>query len=190
MPKKLLTKGFTLIELLVVVAIIGILAVLLILAINPVEQINKSRDSAAFQDADELNRALQRFYTANGCYPWDWAQGSPCLTTTAWPGTPQAYTALTGTNSLTATGIATTFYKLGSSGSTEVNQNLITRLTSSAYSGTNNTVASAFLNIDVNNNPQITYYPRSNAYHIKATYNNTCVTTSGGNYVCLPGTAF
>lgn len=64
------TGGFTLIEMLIVITVLGILAVLIIVAINPVEQINRSRDTTSRSDAGQLASALERFYAFNGFYPW------------------------------------------------------------------------------------------------------------------------
>lgn len=65
--------GFTLIELLVVIAIIGILAVAVLSAINPIEQINKGRDTQANGDASQLLGAIERYYTNSNpaTYPWN-----------------------------------------------------------------------------------------------------------------------
>ncbi|MBU4016638.1 prepilin-type N-terminal cleavage/methylation domain-containing protein, partial [Patescibacteria group bacterium] len=38
-------KGFTLIELLIVIAVLGILATGVLIALDPIEQINRGRDS-------------------------------------------------------------------------------------------------------------------------------------------------
>ena len=43
--------GFTMIELLVVIAVIGVLAVAVLSSINPIEQINKGRDTRTRSDA-------------------------------------------------------------------------------------------------------------------------------------------
>lgn len=51
-------KGFTLIELLVVIAIIVILAAALFLVINPVELLQRSRDSRRVSEVGEVNKAL------------------------------------------------------------------------------------------------------------------------------------
>lgn len=66
-------KGFTLIELLVVIAIIGILAVAVLSAINPLEQINKGRDTQKNSDASQLLGAIERFYANSNpsAYPWN-----------------------------------------------------------------------------------------------------------------------
>lgn len=58
------------IELLIVIAVLGILAVAVIAAINPIEQINRSKDTGSRSDAEQLIGAIDRFYTAKGYYPW------------------------------------------------------------------------------------------------------------------------
>lgn len=63
-----LSRGFTLVELLVVIALIGALAVGLIAAINPVEQVNRGRDTTIRDVASEYFQAEQRYYTNNGQY--------------------------------------------------------------------------------------------------------------------------
>jgi len=63
-------SGFTMIELLIVIAVLGILAVAVLSAINPIEQINRSRDTGSRSDAEQLISAVDRFYAANGYYPW------------------------------------------------------------------------------------------------------------------------
>ena len=62
--------GFTMIELLIVIAVLGILAVAVLSAINPIEQINRSRDTGTRSDAEQLISAIDRYYTSKGYYPW------------------------------------------------------------------------------------------------------------------------
>jgi prepilin-type N-terminal cleavage/methylation domain-containing protein len=69
MPNKI-QKGFTLIELLIVIAVLGILAVAVLSAINPIEQINRSRDTGSKSDSEQLISAIDRFYASSGYYPW------------------------------------------------------------------------------------------------------------------------
>lgn len=71
-------KGFTLIELLVVIAVIGVLAVAVLSSINPIEQINKAKDTASKSDASEFLNAAERYYATFGCYPWDVGSGTAC----------------------------------------------------------------------------------------------------------------
>ena len=63
-------KGFTLIELLIVITLLGILAVAVLSAINPIEQMNRSRDTATRSDAEQLINAIDRYYATVGYYPW------------------------------------------------------------------------------------------------------------------------
>jgi len=62
--------GFTMIELLIVIAILGILAVAVLSAIDPVEQINRGRDTGTRSDAEQLISAIDRLYAFRGYYPW------------------------------------------------------------------------------------------------------------------------
>lgn len=55
-------NGFTLIELLVVIAVIGVLATVALVAINPLEMINRARDSVVRTETIELNRAVDHYY--------------------------------------------------------------------------------------------------------------------------------
>lgn len=67
---KRLQKGFTMIELLIVIAVLGILAVAVLAAINPIEQINRGRDTGSQSDSEQLIGAIDRYYTSLGYYPW------------------------------------------------------------------------------------------------------------------------
>jgi len=62
--------GFTMIELLIVITILGILATAVLSAINPIEQINRGRDTGSQSDAEQLISAVDRYYAFNGTYPW------------------------------------------------------------------------------------------------------------------------
>ncbi|MDD3531899.1 MAG: type II secretion system protein [Candidatus Shapirobacteria bacterium] len=63
-------QGFTLIELLIVITLLGILAVAVLSAINPIEQINRSRDTSTRSDAEQLINAIDRYYATKGYFPW------------------------------------------------------------------------------------------------------------------------
>ncbi len=71
-------NGFTLIELLVVIAIIAILAVAVLSAINPLEQINKGRDTQTNSDVSQLLGASERYYTNSNpsVFPWNVASAT------------------------------------------------------------------------------------------------------------------
>lgn len=70
-------KGFTLIELLIVIAILGVLAAGVLVAIDPVEQLNRGRDSSRKSAITQLGRAIQAYYTSQNALPlaatWDTA---------------------------------------------------------------------------------------------------------------------
>ncbi len=65
-----LTGGFTMIELLIVISILGILAVVVLAALNPLEQINRGRDTSSRADAEQLISAVERYTANKGYYPW------------------------------------------------------------------------------------------------------------------------
>lgn len=69
--------GFTMIELLIVIAILGILAVAVLSAINPVEQINRGRDTGSRSDAEQLLSAIDRYNAFAGYYPWQNGAADP-----------------------------------------------------------------------------------------------------------------
>lgn len=58
------------IELLIVIAVLGILAVAVLAAINPIEQINRGKDTGSQSDAEQLLGAIDRYYASLGYYPW------------------------------------------------------------------------------------------------------------------------
>lgn len=76
--------GFTMIELLIVIAILGILAVAVLSAINPIEQINRSRDTGTRSDAEQLISAVDRYYAFNGFYPWQTGASDVANRALAW----------------------------------------------------------------------------------------------------------
>lgn len=78
------SKGFTLIELLIVIAILGILAVAVLSAINPVEQINRGRDTGTQSDAEQLLSAISRYNASNGYFPWQTGASDTTNLTTGW----------------------------------------------------------------------------------------------------------
>ncbi|MFC1710217.1 type II secretion system protein [Patescibacteria group bacterium] len=73
----MIKKGFTLIELLIVIAVLGILAIAVLAAINPIEQINRSRDTGSRSDAEQLLSAIDRYYASVGYYPWETDEDTP-----------------------------------------------------------------------------------------------------------------
>ncbi len=72
---KRFTRGFTMIELLIVIAVLGILAIAVLSAINPIEQINRGRDTSSRSDAEQLLSAIDRYNASVGLWPWQNAAG-------------------------------------------------------------------------------------------------------------------
>ncbi|MBU0974255.1 type II secretion system GspH family protein [Patescibacteria group bacterium] len=70
MKKLFRNAGFTMIELLIVISILGILAVAVLSAINPIEQINRGRDTGSRSDAEQLLSAIDRYNAFQGYFPW------------------------------------------------------------------------------------------------------------------------
>ncbi|MCJ7793044.1 MAG: prepilin-type N-terminal cleavage/methylation domain-containing protein [Candidatus Marinimicrobia bacterium] len=71
--KKYLPKGFTMIELLIVIAVLGVLAIAVLAAINPIEQINRGRDTGSRSDAEQLLSAIDRYNASQMIWPWQGA---------------------------------------------------------------------------------------------------------------------
>lgn len=104
MQKLKLQLGFTMIELLIVITILGILAVAVLSAINPIEQINRGRDTGRQSDAEQLLSAIDRYNAFQGFYPWQvdadqtntsvMVNADGDLTTTVAEGMPVVVTAL------------------------------------------------------------------------------------------------
>lgn len=68
--RQLTEKGFTLVELLIVIALIGVLAVAVLAAINPLEQLNRARDTGMESDGSQLLAATDRYYATQEQFPW------------------------------------------------------------------------------------------------------------------------
>ena len=191
--------GFTMIELLVVIAIIGILAVGLLSAINPVEQINKSNDTATKAAAKEFVAAAERYYTTKQYYPWQVASGA---------GQAVAWFNLSASTSdpdgATATQIAPLPVLISSS---EMKSNSVTAITKA---GANSEVGMYLsMGATTSDNPYLCFKPRSGAgraeayarcvtspteYPTSTANSGPCPTAAGscdsatatGCYICVP----
>mgnify|MGYP001580286562 FL=1 len=60
-----------------VISVIAVLAVAVLSSINPIEQINKAKDTGSKSDASEVLNAMERYYATFNCYPWEVTGTSP-----------------------------------------------------------------------------------------------------------------
>ena len=183
-------RGFTLIELLIVIAILGVLAAAVLSAINPVEQINRGRDTGSLSDAEQLQSAISRFNAAQGYLPWVVSEGTdPVLgwtlvDMTHWvndAGTPLAVLTLLSNDPTNGTGELLPAY--------------ISRVTATSYNS-----LYVYKNSATGSSVYVCYKPQSGAITTKA--KNRCNTSadkpadfpseacdfngSGDYYACLP----
>ena len=116
--------GFTLIELLIVIAVLGILAVAVLAAINPIEQINRSRDTGSRSDSEQLISAVDRFYASSGYYPWQTGASDVANIDQAWV---QVTSSWADGNAL---GVLA---KLSQSGTEEIKSSFANRIVATTY---------------------------------------------------------
>lgn len=67
----MLNKGFTLIEILIVIFILGILSIVILTALNPIELINRGKDTSTLETATQVQDASHRYIAANFKTPWN-----------------------------------------------------------------------------------------------------------------------
>ncbi len=126
--KSKINQGFTLIELLIVITLLGILAVAVLSAINPIEQINRSRDTSSRSDAEQLINAIDRYYATAGFYPWRTSatdEGAGGSVGVDWTAANESWTD-TSTESVVLD-------KLSSGGYAELKESFINRISGSTY---------------------------------------------------------
>lgn len=190
LPSRFLRRvGFTLIELLVAIAVIGFLAVAVLAALNPVEQINKGRDTRERADAKQLLDGIERYYASSdpAAYPWNTAA-------TGWtPVTPVTaafnFTGSTGdwdwTNNLLTTG--------------ELKDTFVNRVRASQKhlvlkaAGSNATIYVCFYPTSSAFRAEADGYCQANGAALNSIRPGTCATTNGNppatpgtNVICVP----
>lgn len=172
--------GFTMIELLIVIAVLGILAVAVLSAINPIEQINRGRDTGSRSDAEQLVSAVDRFYASKGYYPWVKDAES---TNTA---TFDAVDAMIKLDSPTITmGSETTLLAplslLSTGGASELKDSFITRITALGY---NNLFL--YNNGGVTSSTYACFKPKSSSFREEAWKRCAYTSDNGATYVVNP----
>ena len=115
--------GFTMIELLIVIAVLGILAVAVLAAINPIEQINRGRDTGSRSDAEQLLSAIDRFYASQGYYPWQTGATDTASEDLAW----------TSAASIADLSAENMLAKLSSGGTAEIKTSFVERVSDPTY---------------------------------------------------------
>lgn len=171
MLARIKSAGFTMIELLIVISILGILAVLVLSAINPLEQINRGRDTATRSDAEQMLGAIERYNAFQRMFPWRVAGG--VLEMTTFPRITAA-APTDGTCPIIAK-LAQGSVAPACTGSEELKASYVTRVTGysaarSLYLYNGDSDSSAF-------NTYICFSPESNAFTLEA--RDRCFTSAG-----------
>ena len=196
-------SGFTMIELLIVIAILGILAVAVLSAINPIEQINRSRDTGSRSDAEQLISAIDRYYAFNGYYPWQTGADDLTNVDLAWTKFDTTLLKDSGGTCFVGEklGTATT---AGCTGADELKQSFLERVSKTTYNALyiyndgsqgSSTYAcfapksQAFVQeteqrLDPDGDGTLDNYPTD--YPATDAIGNTAQCGTGGNCVCLP----
>ena len=179
-----LAEGFTMIELLIVIAVLGVLAVAVLSAINPLEQINRGRDTGLRSDAEQILTAIERFYTAQQYYPWQVTVGSPEDDKIDWVALSEATDGTTGV-----------LDKLAQTGTEEIKKSFADRLKDPKYK------LFIYKKSGTENSTYVCFSPRSASFQTEAqtrcggtlpgdwpssACNNTTDCGTKGNCICLP----
>ncbi|MGB9706953.1 MAG: type II secretion system protein [Microgenomates group bacterium] len=183
--EKLKIKGFTMIELLIVIAVLGVLAVAVLSAINPLEQINRGRDTGLRSDSEQILSAIDRFYTAQQYYPWQITVNNPADDKVDWQALPDAKD---GNNVLVLD-------KLSQTGTEEIKKSFADRLKKPEYK------LFIYKKSGTENSTYVCFSPRSASFQTEAANrcagtkpldwpasacNNTTDCGTKGNCICLP----
>jgi len=148
-------RGFTLIELLIVIAVLGILAVAVLSAINPIEQIDRSRDTGSRSDAEQLLGATDRYYATAGYYPWKTSPLLPIPTDdTVWG----AVEGVVWTDGTTAV-----LTKLSTGGTSELKTSFTNRITGTGYNP-----LYKYHGAVAGDSTYVCFLPKSNAFQTEA----------------------
>lgn len=195
--------GFTMIELLIVIGILGILAVAVLAAINPIEQINRGRDTGSRSDAEQLISAIDRYYAFNGYYPWQTGASDTGNVALSWVRFEDSTLTDSGGTCTVAEKLGTAS-TAGCTGSDELKQSFIERVSPDTYNfiflyndgsqgsstyacfapKSNAFVQEVDTRLDPDGDDTLDNYPTD--YPSTDAIGNTTQCGSAGNCVCLP----
>jgi prepilin-type N-terminal cleavage/methylation domain-containing protein len=196
--------GFTMIELLIVIAILGILAIAVLAAINPIEQINRGRDTGSRSDAEQLISAIDRYYAFNGYYPWQTGAADTANVAIAWVAFADSASLVDSGGTCKVAEKLGTATTAGCTGNDEIKQSYLDRISQTSYNtlyiyndGTQGSstyacfapVSNAFVQevdqrLDPDGDGTLDNYPAD--YPSSDAIGNTAECGSAGNCVCLP----
>ncbi len=125
--------GFTMIELLIVIAVLGILAVAVLAAINPIEQINRGKDTGSRSDAEQLLSASDRYYASKGYYAWTNGANSTNVMITGGSGATPTLTKLNSQTVQVGNDVQQMLNNLSTGGASELKASFITRIADPTY---------------------------------------------------------
>jgi len=169
--------GFTMIELLIVIAVLGILAVAVLAAINPIEQINRGRDTGRRSDAEQLLSAIDRFYASQGYYPWQYAADDANNEPLVWTEAPDVTDVVDP--DVGGDSAELMLAKLSTGGTSEIKTSFVTRISESDYNA-----LYVYNRGTQGDSTYICFTPKSGSFAEEATLR--CGTASGGINTSLP----
>jgi len=153
--------GFTMIELLIVIAVLGILAVAVLAAINPIEQINRGKDTGSRSDSEQLLSAIDRNYASNGYYPW--TVGATSANTATYIGASPTFTELDSATVTVGGDGEELLTNIATGGSSEVKQSFVTRITTTGYN-----YLQIYNDGDVTSSTYVCFTPKSASFREEA----------------------
>lgn len=148
------------IELLIVIAVLGILAVAVLAAINPIEQINRGRDTGSRSDSEQLISGIDRFYASKGYYPW--TVGAASLNTSTYDVTP-GFVVLDDPAITLGGDAVDMFANLSTGGASELKGAFVSRVTK-----TGNNYLSIYNDGVSSSSTYVCFLPKSNAFKEEA----------------------
>lgn len=179
MFKRLQAFGFTMIELLIVIAVLGILAVAVLSAINPIEQINRGKDTGGRSDAEQLISASDRYYAGKGFYPWMDSATSVNTAITGGAGVTPTMTTLDSADVQVGTDPTEILTNLSSGGAAEIKASYVSRITGATYN-----YLSIYNDGVSGSSTYVCYTPKSSSFREEAW--KRCSIVSGGANVINP----